>query len=149
MGGWTRPRPPAAGAALGLGVVSHLILDLATHNGDIALAPVLTGEGYGTYLYANAPALAFVVELLYGVGCWWVYGGGRSLLLVIVGFNLANASLFFAAMPGPEGLLADRPVMLVTVILLQILVTWIAIWWGAMRSREQFRAAGPPRSRRV
>jgi hypothetical protein len=38
------------GAAVGLGVISHLLLDLLTHNGDIVLAPFVGGKGYGTYL---------------------------------------------------------------------------------------------------
>jgi hypothetical protein len=55
------------------------------------------------------------------------------LLAVIVGFNLANLSLFFAAIPGVEGVLAGRSQLLVTVILVQIVVTLWAIWWAANR----------------
>lgn len=121
------------GAAIGLGVVSHLVLDLATHNGDIALAPFVSGPELGTYLYARLPAIAFLVELGYGLLCWRVYRGGRALLAVIVGFNLANLSLFFVAVPGPEQWLAGRPALLTTVILAQILVTLFAVWWGARR----------------
>src|SRR5262249_6488122 len=60
-------------------------------------------------LYGAAPVAAFVVEILYGVFCWWVYRGGRGLLAVIVLFNIANLSLLSAAVPGPEEYLAaDR-----------------------------------------
>jgi hypothetical protein len=52
-------------------------------------------------------------------------------LAVIVGFNLANLSLFFAAVPGPEVMLAGRSSLLVTVILIQIVTTLWAIWWAA------------------
>ncbi|MGE3888188.1 MAG: metal-dependent hydrolase [Vicinamibacterales bacterium] len=124
---------PRLGAAFGLGVLSHLLLDLATHNGDIALAPFIEDRSYGTYLYGNWPAVAFAVELGFGMFCWWVYRGSRALLAVIIGFNLANLSLFFAAVPGMEGLLAGRPQVLVTVILVQIVVTLWAIWWAAHR----------------
>jgi membrane-bound metal-dependent hydrolase YbcI (DUF457 family) len=124
-------RRPRLGAVLGIGVVSHLLLDLATHNGDIALAPFAGGERYGTYLYGRLPALAFVIELGFGVLCWWIYRGRRALLAVIVGFNLANLSLFFAAVPGPEVMFAGRPALLVTVILIQIVITLWAIWWTA------------------
>jgi membrane-bound metal-dependent hydrolase YbcI (DUF457 family) len=134
-------RRPRLGAAVGVGVLSHLLLDLATHNGDIALAPFIGGPSYGTYLYGTLPALAFVVELGFGVFCWWVYRGSRALLAVIVGFNLANASLFFAVVPGLETMLAGRSRVLVTVILLQILVTLWAIWWAADR-RADGRVAG-------
>ncbi len=125
---------PRLGAAVGLGVVSHLVLDLATHDRDIALAPLLDGPEYGTRLYGQLPLAAFLLELGFGVLCWWVYRGGRALLAVIVGFNLANLSLFFAAVPGPEQWLAGRPIFLATTILAQIIVTLWAVWWGAQRS---------------
>jgi hypothetical protein len=129
---------PRLGAAVGLGVASHLVLDLATHDRDIALAPLLDGPEYGTRLYSRLPLAAFLLELGFGVLCWWVYRGGRTLLAVIVGFNLANLSLFFAAVPGPERWLAGRPMLLTSTILAQIVVTLWAIWWGARRS------PGPP-----
>jgi hypothetical protein len=53
------------------------------------------------------------------------------VLAVIVGFNLADVSEFFRSIPGPEDAMAGRPMMLVTVILLQIVVTIWAVWWGA------------------
>lgn len=133
------------GAAVGLGIVSHLVLDLLTHNGDIALAPGATEPGYGTFLYARLPALAFVVELLYGVMCWRVYRGGGALLAVIVAFNLANLSLFFGAVPGPEAFLAGRPMLLTTVILAQIVVTLWAVWLAAGPDRSGH--GGPERRR--
>jgi hypothetical protein len=74
-----------------------------------------------------------VIELGFGVLCLWVYRGRQALLAVIVGFNLANLSLFFAAVPGPEVMLAGRSSLLVTVILIQIVITLWAIWWAANR----------------
>jgi hypothetical protein len=130
-------RRPRLGAAVGIGIASHLLLDLATHDGDIALAPFVSGDGYGTYLYRQFPAGAFLLELGFGVACWWAYRGGRALLAIIVGFNLANFSLFFASVPGLEGLLAGRSMLLVTVILFQIVVTLAAVWWGATRRAVQ------------
>jgi hypothetical protein len=125
------------GAAVGLGIVSHLVLDLITHNGDIALAPFAGAGKYGTYLYAAAPAAAFMLELGFGLLCWWIFRGGKALLAIIVGFNLANASLFFKAVPGPEHWMANRPLLIVTVISVQIIVTLAAVGWAAARSRPQ------------
>ncbi len=122
------------GAAIALGVISHLVLDLITHNRDIALAPFVDGTEYGTQLYGRLPLAAFLLELGFGITCWAVYRGGRVLLALIVGFNLANLSLFFPAAPGPEQWFAQEPVLLVTVILAQILVTLWVVWWGAKRS---------------
>lgn len=123
------------GAALAIGIVSHLVLDLVTHDRDIALAPFVNGAEYGTRLYTQAPWAAFLLELGFGLLCWSIYRGGRALLAIIVAFNLANASLFFAAVPGPEQFLANRPAMLTTVILVQILVTLWLVHWGARRPK--------------
>jgi len=71
------------------------------------------------------------VELAYGLLCWRIFHGGRALLAVVVGFNLANVSGFFRSIPGPEDALAGRPLTLVTVILVQIVITIWAVWWGA------------------
>jgi hypothetical protein len=53
---------------------------------------------------------------------------------MIVVFNLANVSLFFQAVAGLEQFLAGRSTLLTTVILGQVLVPLLAIWWGARRS---------------
>jgi hypothetical protein len=119
------------GAILGFAILSHLILDLLTHNGDIALGPFPNAPKYGTFLYGRWPLLAFLFELAYGVLCWRVFRGGWALLAIIVGFNLANVSLFFPAIPGPEDAMAGRPLLLVTVIFIQIVLTLWAVWWGA------------------
>ena len=125
---------PRLGALVALGIISHIVLDLATHNGDIPLWPSPAAPKYGTFLYERMPALAFLVELGYGIFCWRVFRGNRALLAIIVGFNLANLSLFFAAIPGPENWLAGRPLVLVTVIFAQIIITLWAVWWGARGS---------------
>ena len=56
-------------------------------------------------LLSAAPLAAFILELLYGMFCWWVYKGGKALLAVIILFNAANLSLLSPAVPGPESLL--------------------------------------------
>ena len=64
-----------------------------------------------------------MVELAYGIFCWRVYQGSRGLLAVIVIGNLANLSFLSPAIPGPESYLAGRPLLLVTVVFVQIVVT--------------------------
>ena len=81
----------------------------------------------GLGLYDAAPLAAFVLELVYGVICWRVYRGGRGLLALIVLGNLANLSFFSPAIPGPESFLAGRPLLLVTLILVQIVVTLVLV----------------------
>ena len=115
----------ALGRAVGIGIASHLALDLLTHAHDIALWPGRVSPRLGLGLYDAAPMGAFVVEMVYGVVCWWIYRGGRGLLALVVLANLANLSLFSAAIPGPEGFLAGRPLVVVTLIALQIVVTLV------------------------
>ena len=110
----------ALGRAVAVGIVSHLVLDIATHAPDIALWPGSPFGRLGLGLYSGAPSAAFVVELMYGVLCWWIYRGSRALLAVIIVGNLADISFFFAGIPGPEQFLAGHPMLIVTLILGQI-----------------------------
>jgi hypothetical protein len=115
------------GRAVALGILSHLVLDLLTHARDIVLWPGVASPKLGLGLYDAAPLVAFAVEMVYGILCWWIYRGRPALLVVIVVANLANLSLFSAAIPGPEGFLAGRPLALVSVILTQIVVTLVLV----------------------
>jgi len=96
----------ALGRAVGIGIVSHLVLDLVTHAPDIALLPGLSSPKLGLGLYDGAPMAAFAIELFSGVLCWWVYRGRRALLAVIVLCNLSSLSLLSAMIAGPEQYLA-------------------------------------------
>ena len=124
------------GRAVGIGIASHLALDLLTHAHDIVLWPGRISPRLGLGLYDAAPMGAFVVEMVYGVVCWWIYRGGRGLLSLVVLGNLANLSLFSAAIPGPEGFLAGRPLLVVTVVALQIVVTLVLT--GMLARRRPF-----------
>jgi hypothetical protein len=115
------------GAAFALGIVSHLILDLITHDRDIPLAPFSGGRKFGLGLYARFPVPAFFVEIGYGLSCWLIYGGSWSLLATIILFNLANLSMFFRTIPGVERMMADKPRLITSVVFLQIAITLILI----------------------
>jgi hypothetical protein len=135
-------RNRSIGLALGAGVLSHLILDLITHAPDISIAPGMNQPKFGLGLYGAFPLAAFVIEILYGVFCWWVYGGGKGLLAVIVLFNLANLSLLSPAVPGPEQFLAGRPLLVVTVIAVQVAVTLTLV--GVFSTRAARSRVGTP-----
>jgi hypothetical protein len=96
---------------------------LLTHAHDIVLWPGHASPRLGLGLYDSAPLGAFLLEFLYGVACWAVYRGGIGLLALVIGGNLANLSLLSASVPGPERFLAGRPLLVVTLIALQIVVT--------------------------
>ena len=68
--------------------------------------PIYGAPKYGTFLYGRLAPVAFLVELAYGLVCWWIFRGGKALLAVVLGFNLANISEFFRSIPGPEDALA-------------------------------------------
>jgi membrane-bound metal-dependent hydrolase YbcI (DUF457 family) len=124
---------PALGLAIAIGIASHLLLDLVTHARDVSLAPGLDNPKLGLGLYSALPLGAFVVELAYGIFCWWVYKGGRALLTVIVLFNVANLSLLSPQVMGPESLFANRPTLIALVILVQIAVTLFLVGFFSRR----------------
>jgi hypothetical protein len=110
------------GIAIALGICSHLVLDLISHARDVVIIPFWANRKFGLGLY-DRPPVAFVFETIYGIFCWWVYGGSTSLFWIIVVFNLANASFFIKAIPGPERFMAHRPLGITALIALQIIVT--------------------------
>jgi hypothetical protein len=131
------------GRAVGLGIVSHLILDLATHAHDIVLWPGWTTPKLGLGLYEAAPLAAFIIEFVYGLSCWYIYRGGVGLFALISLGNLANLSFLSPGIPGPEEYLAGRPLLLVTVILVQIVVSLVLVGVLARRkATESSRVAG-------
>ena len=124
-GAWlfaSRRRGRTVALAVALGVLSHFVLDLVTHAPDLPLFPGSeTRLGFG--LYAAWPVLGFAVELGYGLFVWRLWRGSRALLVAIVGFNLANLTLFLPGVAGLESLLAGRPLAIVALVGAQIVVT--------------------------
>ncbi len=114
------------GIAVALGICSHLVLDVVSHARDIVIAPFLKSRKFGLGLYEK-PVIAFVFEIIYGIFCWWVYGGSAALFWIIVIFNLANASFFIQAIPGPERFMAHRPLWITAIVALQIIVTAVLV----------------------
>jgi hypothetical protein len=119
---------PWMARAVAIGIVSHLVLDLATHAPDIALAPGTT-LSFGSGLYEHAPVVAFVLEILYGVLCVRFFTGQHrkgGLYAFAIIANLLNLSILSPAVPGPEAWLGGRPLTVVTFILVQIIITlWL------------------------
>lgn len=124
----------ALGRAVGLGVASHIVLDLLTHAHDVVLWPGRASPALGLGLYDAAPFAAFLVEMAYGLACWRIYRGGRGLLALVVLGNLANLSLLSPVVPGPERFLAGHPTMVVSLVLAQIVVTLVLV---AVLAREE------------
>ena len=125
-------RRPTVALAVSIGIFSHIVLDVMTHSQDISVVPFIWDAKIGLGLY-EIPLLAFFVEAAYGVFCWWLFGGGRALLATILIFNLANFSFFSAAVSGPETLMANHPLWIVTAVALQIIITLALVGYLARR----------------
>ena len=141
---------PLVARAIGIGIFSHL----RPRPGDAcARHCAVAGQqlpALGLGLYDRAPMWGFALEMAYGVVCWRVYRGSRSLLAMIVLGNLANITLFSAAIPGPEQYLAGHPLMVVTLIFVQIVATMALDQRLATRPAPGTSiAGGAPRTPRI
>jgi hypothetical protein len=133
-------RRTTVGTAVALGVLSHIVLDIIQHEPNIALLPMAWGPRIGFNLQA-IPLLDFLVELLFCIGCWKLFAGSRGLLIGIVVFNLINLPLMFPP-HGTFANLASSPAKLPTIILLDIIATWLVIW--ALARKKIILETSPP-----
>lgn len=115
-----------AAVAVAIGIFSHIVLDVLTHTRDILIIPFLLDQKVGIGLY-GVPMAAFFVETAYGLFCWWIFRGSGALLAIILTFNLANISFFFAGLNGPEVLMANHPLWVVSAVAIQIIVTLVLV----------------------
>jgi hypothetical protein len=120
------------GTAIGLAILSHIVLDFIQHEPDIALLPLAWGPRFGLNLQAY-PALDLIVELVFCVGCWAYFGGSRGLLAGIVVLNLLDIPLMFPR-SGIGARVTEHPALLPTVILIQVVVSWLVVWWLGHRT---------------
>ncbi|MDV7695549.1 hypothetical protein N6B72_01330 [Chryseobacterium soli] len=112
--------------AFSIGVFSHIIIDMIFHEKDIRLSPFSETPVWGWGIIDH-PLLNFVLELMYGIFCWWYFKGNKNLLIVIVVFNIMDLPLMLGHgdMLKP---LEQYPYILPSFILFQILNTWYFIW---------------------
>jgi hypothetical protein len=115
------------GTAIALAVLSHVALDLIQHDPNIALLPMAWGPRFGLGL-ASYPAIDFIVELAFCVGCWKYFGGSRGLLVGIVIFNLLNLPLMFSQL-GVGNAARGSSALLPTLVLLGVLASGLVVWW--------------------
>ena len=71
--------------------------------------------------------------LAFCIVCWKIFRGSRGLLIGIVIFNVLNIPLMFPR-PGSLTPIVEHPAVLPTVILVQILYTWLLVWWLGRRT---------------
>ncbi len=120
-------------AALAVGAFSHVALDLLLHAPDIAVAPFLDMPKLGLGPYGSAPALAFVLEIAFGLAIWRLIGGGKWLLGLLVLFNAVGVTFYLPQLHGGEVALAGQPMQMVTFVALQIVLTLPLTYFFAPR----------------
>ncbi|MFL5468672.1 MAG: hypothetical protein ACJ8AE_02620, partial [Gemmatimonadaceae bacterium] len=104
-----------------------IVLDIVHHEPNIDLLPIAWGPRLGLNLQAY-PLLDLLVELGFCVACWKIFGGSRALLIAIIAFNLLDIPLMFPR-PGSLMPIVEHRNLLPTLILIQIVATWVAVWW--------------------
>lgn len=112
--------------AFSIGVFSHVIIDMVFHERDIRLSPFSATPVWGLGII-DYPLLNFVLELMYGIFCWWYFKGSKALFIVIVVFNIIDLPMMLAHgdMLKP---FEQYPLILPSIILFQILITWYFVW---------------------
>jgi hypothetical protein len=99
------------------------------HAQDLPLWFFTTYPMFGTNLYPSLPYVAFIVEILFGIFCWWYYKGSNILLIGIIVFNLLNFTTFSPHIIGLEKYFANAPILLTSVIFGQIIITSLFVWY--------------------
>jgi hypothetical protein len=129
------------GAAIALGILSHTVLDIIQHEPNITLLPLEWGPRLGLNLQGY-PVLDFLVELAFCIVCWAIFRGSRGLLIGIVIFNLINLPLMFPRSNSFVPLMEHHN-LLPTLILIQVVASWVLVWWLG-RSTVILEDALPP-----
>lgn len=127
----------AVSTAIGLGVFSHILLDLLVHAPDIAVTPLLGSPKVGTGLYSDLPVPALVLETLWGVFCWHYYRGSKKLLGLILALGVSSIPIYSAAINIGEDALGGHNVIFAYVILGQMLATSALVWLFAREKDDQ------------
>ncbi|MFC2103565.1 hypothetical protein ACFLSS_03965 [Bacteroidota bacterium] len=118
---------------ISLAIASHFILDVVVHAYDLPLWYFTKYPLFGTNLYPSLPYIAFLIEIFFGIFCWWYYKGSKMLLMVIIIFNLLNFTTFSPDIIGLEKYFANQPLLLTSVIFLQIILTSFFVWFYSVR----------------
>lgn len=123
--------------AMAIGVMSHILLDLVVHARDIEIGPFMDLGKYGTGLYAAVPLAALTLEAAWGVLCWWIYRGSWMLLGLILLANASSIPFYSATLNTGEGALAGQSSAFAAMILVQMIVTSVLVWFLARDAKQQ------------
>ncbi len=131
-----RTGDPRVAAAIAVGIVSHIVLDIVQHETDVPLFPSAWGPRLGLGLTLHPLANA-VIEFAYGIACWQLFGGRLALLAGILLLNALDVPFMVAGADAAVAV-ARHPSILTTVVLVQIVVSWTVVWALARTRSGQF-----------
>jgi hypothetical protein len=123
-----------------IGVISYLVLDVIFHEKDIRLSPFFDTPVWGIGII-RFPILNFFLEFIYGIFCWWYHKGNKSLLIVIIIFNVLDLPIMLASSDALT-ILKNHSFVLPTFILFQILITWYFIWRYSKPQKNVLKVQG-------
>ena len=114
-----------AGFILGIGVLSHWILDFIVHRPDLPIYP--GGEKYGLGLWNSVPGTLILEFLLFALGIYFYSKSTKSIDKVgSWSFRVLSLFLLFVWLSSVFG----PPPPSVNVLALSALLMWLLIPWG-------------------
>jgi hypothetical protein len=134
-----RSRDRRGAAVIALGVVSHWVLDVASHRADMPLAPGMALKlGLGLW---NSPAATVIVESAMLVGGLWIYlaatrARDRTGTLALWSMVVLMVVLYFAASLGPPPPNAQA-------LRTAALMTWLFVPWVFWIDRHRELRSAP------
>ena len=131
-----------AGVVVGIGVVSHWVLDWITHAPDMPLWP--GGPEFGLALWNSVPGTMIVESLMFAVGVWLYLGATRArdgIGAVALWALVALLALSYAAQPLMGTPPSVRAVVVSGLIFEAVILAWV--WWLDRHRRPSALAHGP------
>ena len=125
---WGITRKRGVAIAIGLGVLSHIVLDIMVHNHDVAITWSTDSPKLGSGLY-GIPPWALLVEMTYMVGCWWYAGASRRVLYWLIALNATVITLYIPALSGPQEWFTQHYWLFPVLVLVNALMSAGVLWW--------------------
>ena len=131
-----------AGVVVGIGVVSHWVLDWITHAPDMPLWP--GGPEFGLALWNSVPGTMIVESLMFAIGVWLYLGATRArdgIGAVALWVLVALLALSYAVQPLMGTPPSVRAVVVSGLIFEAVILAWV--WWLDRHRRPSALEHGP------
>ena len=131
-----------SGVVVGIGVVSHWVLDWITHAPDMPLWP--GGPEFGLALWNSVPGTMIVESLMFAIGLWLYLGATRArdgIGAVALWALVALLALSYAMQPLVGTPPSVRAVVVSGLVAEAVILPWV--WWLDRPRRPSALAHGP------